>query len=248
MTRRGIKRTATLGTALLGGLALGVVGVVPAMAHVTVSADEATAGSYAVLTFSVPHGCEGSSTTRVSIQVPDGINAVTPTRNAPWEVDKVMEDLETPIEDSHGTEVTERVAEVVYTTEDPLPEGYRDAFELSLQLPEEWAETTVPFPTVQTCEEGEAAWVQVPADGQEPDELELPAPALEVGAAQDGGEHPRSEEEQAEPEEGQAGSEEAAADTSDGSNLLPWVIISLVFGAAGLLAGGAAWLRGRPGA
>lgn len=235
---KATRRTRSRGRAsavVLAGLALGVVSAAPAMAHVTVSADQPHAGSYAVLTFSVPHGCEGSSTTKVSIQVPEGINAVTPTRNGLWEVDKQMADLDTPIEDSHGNQITERVAEVVYTTDDPLPDGYRDAFELSLQLPVEAAGTTVAFPTVQTCEQGEAAWVQVPADGQDPDELELPAPTIEVDAAVDEDADPRADE----PVDDVGGG-------TDDLDLLPWVISSLVVGVLGLAVGGAAWLRGRP--
>ena len=220
-----------IGSALLGGVALSVLGAVPAMAHVTVTADEAVAGSYAVLTFSVPHGCEGSSTTRVSIQVPEGINAVTPTRNALWQADKVLEELDTPIEDSHGNTITERVAEVVYTAEEPLPDGYRDAFELSLQLPEESADSTLVFPTVQTCQKGESAWVQVPAAGQDPDELELPAPALEVAASGDDAEASRGAE---------SHDETAGAETPG-----PWVITALAVGLAGLLTGGASLLRSR---
>ena len=47
------------------------------------------------------------------------------------------------------------------------------------------------FPTIQTCEQGEAAWIEVPADGQDGDELELPAPAFVLTAA-DGGGHDSS--------------------------------------------------------
>ena len=77
--------------ALFGAVALVGVSVLPAQAHVTVSSAGATPGAYTVLTFSVPHGCDGSATTKVAIQIPDGINAVTPTRNANWQVTKAME-------------------------------------------------------------------------------------------------------------------------------------------------------------
>lgn len=175
------------GAAALGALALTLGGAAAAQAHVTVNADTAEAGAYSVLTVSVPHGCDGSATTKVAIQIPDGINAVTPTRNSFYTVEKTMEQLEMPITDSHGNEVTERVAEVVYTASTPLPADQRDVFELSLQLPEDAAGETLYFPTVQTCEQGESAWVQIPADGQDPHELELPSPAVEVLAASETG-------------------------------------------------------------
>jgi len=151
----------------------------PAHAHVTISPGEGTAGSYTVLTLSVPHGCEGSPTTRIAIEIPEPILSVTPTRNPLWQVRKVITKLDEPLTDTHGNEVTERVSQVVYTAKTPLPEGYRDAFELSLQLPDTPGETLV-FPVVQTCERGEAAWVQLPSDGQDADELDAPAPAVVV--------------------------------------------------------------------
>ena len=69
-----------------------------------------------------------------------------------------------------------------------MPDGYRDAFELSLQLPEAEG-TTLVFPTIQTCEEGESAWIEVPEDGQSADDLELPAPSVTITAAE--GDAPR---------------------------------------------------------
>lgn len=141
-----------------------VVGAGAAAAHVTVIPDTTDAGAYALLTFGVPHGCGDSPTTKVSIQVPEQVVTVTPTVNPGWDVEKVMADLAEPVDDGHGGQYTERVAEVVYTAKTPLPDGYRDALVLSLKLPDAAGETLV-FPTVQECAEGESAWVQVPADG-----------------------------------------------------------------------------------
>ena len=165
----------------LGAVVLGVAA--PASAHVTITASTTAAGAFTVLTVSVPHGCEGSATTEVTIQIPEEINAVTPTRNALWEVEKEVEQLDPPVTDAHGNEITERVATVTYTADTPLPDGYRDAFELSLQLPDDEG-TTLVFPTIQTCEEGESAWIEVPADGQSEDDLELPAPSVTITAAE----------------------------------------------------------------
>ena len=109
--------------------------------------------------------------------------AVTPTVNPNWDVEKVMEELDEPIEAGHGEQITERVAEVVYTAKTPLPDGYRDAFVLSLQVPEDPAGETLYFPTIQTCEEGETAWIEIPEAGQDSEELEVPAPSIEVVAA-----------------------------------------------------------------
>ena len=111
---------------------------------------------------------------------------MSPTRHALWEVDKTMETLDPPVTDSHGRQITERVASVTFRTDTPLPEGYRDVLALSLQLPDLEGDTLV-FPTIQTCEQGEAAWIEVPADGQDGEDLELPAPAFVLTAADGGG-------------------------------------------------------------
>jgi uncharacterized protein YcnI len=181
----------------LGAVVLGLAA--PAGAHVTITASTTAAGAFTVLTVSVPHGCDGSATTEVTVQIPEGINAVTPTRNALWEVEKQTEQLDPPVTDAHGNEISERVATVTYTARTPLPDGYRDAFELSLQLPDAEG-TTLVFPAIQTCQEGESAWIEVPEEGQSADELELPAPSVTITAAE--GDAPASEETDAAPESG----------------------------------------------
>lgn len=219
--------------------AFGLLAAAPASAHVTISPEEGTAGAYTVLTVSVPHGCEGSPTTKVAIQMPEQILSVTPTRHPMWEVEKVMTQLDQPVTDAHGNKVTERVGQVVYTTDTPLPEGYRDAFELSLQLPDTPGETLV-FPTIQTCKQGETAWVQVAEDGNT-EELDAPAPTVTVLPAE-----PEAADEEASSETGESAQETSAETTpvaaeareDGGSNL--WGITGLVAGLLGLVAGVAA--------
>ena len=213
----------------IGAIVLGLAA--PASAHVTISASTTAAGAFTVLTVSVPHGCDGSSTTEVAIQIPEQINAVTPTRNPLWEVDKQVEQLDPPVTDAHGNEITERVATVTYTANTPLPEGYRDAFELSLQLPDQEGETLV-FPTIQTCEQGESAWIEVPEDGQDPEELELPAPSVTVTAS-DGDAHAAEET---------PAVQEAEPVDDDGNSLAAW---ALGAGILGILLGGAALVQAR---
>ena len=55
-------------------------------------------------------------------------------------------------------------ATVVYTANTPLPDGQRDTFELSFQVPDAEGETLA-FPTIQTCEKGETGWIEVPGRG-----------------------------------------------------------------------------------
>ena len=238
-------------------LSLGIVALSagPASAHVTVTPTETGAGSYTVLTFSVGHGCEGSPTTRIEIQVPESVLSVTPSRNPFYEVEKTIEQLDEPVTDAHGNEVTERTASIVYTADTPLPDGQRDAFELSFQLPDAEGET-LSFPTIQTCGKGETGWVEVPAAGQDADELESPAPAFEIlpAAAGDGpgddvaadaaaDDSAPSTDPSDEPDETEETDEPVAADAGDTSPALGWA--GLVAGLLGLAAGGLALARTR---
>lgn len=130
----------------------------PASAHVTVTASTTAARAHAILQFSVGHGCGDSSTTKITIQIPAQITSVTPTRTALWKI-------------------TKQPQTVTFSTETPLPDGHREVFELAVRLPDAKG-TRLIFPTVQTCEQGEAAWIEVPQDGQNIEELELPAPSF----------------------------------------------------------------------
>lgn len=238
MSHRALARTLTLPAA--AAVVVMTAGV--ASAHVSISPSEGAAGSYTVLTASVPHGCDGSPTTKVAIQMPEQILSVTPTRNPLWEVEKVMEKLDQPVTDAHGNEVTERVGQVVYTTDTPLPEGYRDAFELSLRVPDVEGETLV-FPVIQTCKKGETAWVETAPEGSV-DELEAPAPTFTVLPAEDGGHGADAAEDDAEAgEEVAADDVETVAAESDDSNTLG--LLGLLAGLLGLAAGATALVQVR---
>jgi len=232
-SRRTVARVGTVVAAVLVTV-IGLAG--PAGAHVTVTPSTTAAGAHAVLDFSVSHGCEGSSTTEITIRIADEINAVAPTRNALWDVEKDVVELDPPVTDSHGNQVTERVASVTYRTDAPLPDGYREVFELSVQLPEAEG-TTLVFPTIQTCEQGEAAWIQVAEDGESEADLELPAPAFVVTAAEPGGHRA----EITATDTASAGHNVAESSTSqDSENSRALTLAALGAGLLGALLGGAA--------
>lgn len=213
--------------------ALALINATPASAHVTVTPTVTSAGSYTVLTFSNGHGCEGSPTTKITIAVPDGINAVTPTRQPFYEASKQFEDLEPAVKDAHGNELTERVATVTYAATTALPDGYRDAFQVQLQIPEDMAGETLAFPVIQTCAKGQTAWTEIPSSGQSADDLEHPAPSFVVTAGEGAGrggatDHPAEAEED---------------DTDGGTSTVG--VVGVVLGALGLLAAGLALVRTR---
>ena len=192
--KKSLKSTGAVALALGTGTVLARAPAAAASAHVSASATSTAAGSSTVVTFSVPHGCDGSPTTVIAIELPEAVPSVTPTVNPNWTVAKVVEQLASPLTDAHGNEITERVTSVVYTTTGAgLADGYRDTFDLSLRLPEGEAGEVVEFPVLQTCAEGAAEWVgeEAPSvtltaatsgDGHGEVPADAPAEAPSVGA------------------------------------------------------------------
>lgn len=166
--------------AALAALAAALAVVPPAAAHVTVSPGEAAAGGYALLEFTVPHGCEESPTTSISVKVPEGINAATPEAVPGWTVAKRMQTLDPPVDDGHGGTYAERVDTVTWTG-GPLAADQLNQFALSVRMPDAPGET-IAWPVVQTCEDGETGWIEVAADGEDPEGLEHPAPLVTLAA------------------------------------------------------------------
>lgn len=176
----GIRRS-VLG---VGGAALlAVASLTPASAHVTLDADTTAAGAYTLLTVGFSHGCDGSATTKVSISVPEEITTIKPGMNYGWTVEKVTDDTASPVAGGH--DAAGRVSEIIYTAKEPVEDGFYDQFLLSVQLPEDAEGETLYFPTIQTCEQGETAWVQIPEEGEDGDDLDAPAPSVTVTAPEE---------------------------------------------------------------
>ncbi|NYF11066.1 uncharacterized protein YcnI [Leifsonia sp. AK011] len=217
------KNVLSIAALLTAGTALALAAPLSASAHVTASASSTAAGSYSVITFSVPHGCEGSPTTAIAIEIPEDILSVTPTRNPYWTFELTKTPLDPPTEDQ-----SERVSVVTYSAETPLPEGVRDTLELSVKLPAGEAGDVVEFPVTQTCEEGETLWV-----GDE-------VPSITLTAAEEGDGHgaAATEDETAHAEEEVA----PISSTQPADDVLARVlaVVGLIVGAAGLAFGVAA--------
>lgn len=177
--------------------------------------------------------------------MPEEITSVTPTEAPGWQVEKRTVQLDEPVTDAHGNTVTERVAEVAYTAEEPLRDGYRAAFEVSLTLPDAAGETLA-FPVVQSCRQGETGWTETAAEGQDPHELERPAPTVTLtpGSAGHAADTATHEEDSDTASERAEDPDDEAADDSGGKAL---GVAGLVVGGLGLLVGGAALARTRRG-
>lgn len=211
--KKSTRTTASVVAALGAGTMLALAPALAASAHVTASASSTAAGSYSIVTFSVPHGCDGSPTTAVEIEIPDTILSVTPTVNPNWTIEKNLVPLDEATQDAHGDNVTERVGSVTYTAIGAgLPDGYRDTMALSLQLPDGKAGDVVEFPVHQLCAEGSTDWV-----GDE-------VPSIVLTAAGEGG-------------SGHGHGDEVAADDADASVASDPDVLARVLGIGGLAVG-----------
>ena len=159
---------------LAAALAVAAAGV--AHAHATLATAEAPVGEAYKAVLRVGHGCAGEATLRFRVQIPEGVIAVKPMPKAGWTVETVTGPYEQGYE-HHGTELTEGVREIVWTGE--LPGAHYDEFvfrgTISARLE---PGIMFYFPAVQECATKAERWIEIPAEGQDPDELEAPAPGV----------------------------------------------------------------------
>ena len=163
-------RRAVIG--VTAGLALAIGAPLAASAHVHVTPDAASAGGAQTLTFSFSHGCDGSPTTSLAVDIPEGVGNATPVVQGGWTITRELGSDGVP-------------TRVVYTAETPVEDGLKAAVAMDVLFTEGTADTTVAFPVTQTCAEGETAWTQIAEDGEDPHDLDAPAPVVTVGAVAD---------------------------------------------------------------
>lgn len=146
--------------------------------HATLDVEQAPSGSYYKAAFNVPHGCEGSPTLKVRVQIPDGVTGVKPQPKAGWQLEIVKAKLDKPINAGHGRMVTETVREVVWGGGRLLDENL-EVFLVQMKLPDQPGKTLW-FPVVQECEKGFNRWIEIPAAGASAHDLKSPAPGVKL--------------------------------------------------------------------
>ncbi|QOZ52997.1 YcnI family protein [Bradyrhizobium sp. CCBAU 53338] len=152
----------------------------PAAAHVYLEGKQATVGASYKAVFAVPHGCAGSPTVKIRVQIPEGVIAAKPMPKAGWNVD-VVEGQYAKAYDYHGNKLTSGVKEVVWSG-GKLPDQNYDEFVVSSFLTDTLKpNTTLYFPVVQECEKGISRWIEIPADGAgHSHEEKSPAPGVKL--------------------------------------------------------------------
>lgn len=168
---------------LLAGVALLALAA-PASAHVTLETGMASWGSYYKAVFRVPHGCDGSATTGISIEIPEGVISVKPMPKPGWKLATVKGKYAQTYT-SHGKPVTEGVKRVEWSG-GSLPDDQFDEFVFLAKLPDDKEIMRLFFPVTQTCGKVSVSWNQVAKPGEDPHKLANPAPALDLMGAHDG--------------------------------------------------------------
>ena len=170
-----MRRTTLAVTGLLGG----AFAASSADAHVTLENRQATPGSYYKAVFAVPHGCAGSATVKIRVQIPEGIIAVKPMPKAGWSVETIKGKYSTSYE-LHGATISEGVKEVLWSGGKLADDNY-DEFVLSTFLTGSLKpNTTLYFPVVQECEQGSSRWIEIPQDGKPAHDSKSPAPGVRL--------------------------------------------------------------------
>jgi uncharacterized protein YcnI len=152
-------------------------------AHIVLTEPQAIAGSYYKATLRVGHGCSGSATTGLTVQVPAGFQGAKPQPKFGWTITARKAKLVQPY-NSHGKTVTDDVVElswVAASKEAALPDDQFDEFAFMGRLPDSAGPMWVKV--LQTCENGQNDWSDIPASGTSTRGMKLPAALLDVQAA-----------------------------------------------------------------
>lgn len=146
-----------------------------AQAHVTLETPSAPSGSYYKAVLKVGHGCDGSPTTGISVELPEGAQLARPMPKAGWQV-QVTKSAVKPF-DNYGTQVKEDVSRISWSG-GSLPADFYDEFTFQTRIAAKPGKLF--FKVTQQCAQGSTRWVEIPADGQDAHSLKSPAAVLQV--------------------------------------------------------------------
>ncbi len=161
-----------------------------AFSHVSLETKSAPAGSTYKAVLQVGHGCDGASTTALSVEIPPGFRSAKPMPKAGWTVTTLTAALAVPY-DNHGKSVTSDVARITWKADSKkaaLPDAHFDQFTLRGSLHD--APGPLWFKVLQTCEKSRNDWSQIPVSGTSTKGMDFPAALLDVVSAQGTGPSP----------------------------------------------------------
>ncbi|MGO3133373.1 MAG: YcnI family copper-binding membrane protein [Alcaligenes sp.] len=152
-----------------------------AVAHVSLQTKQAPVGSRYKAVLTVPHGCKGSATTKIRVQIPEGVVGIKPQPKAGWTLETVKGDYKQAYT-RWGAKVSSGVQEVVWAG-GPLQDEHYDEFVFISYLSDELKPgSTLYFPVIQECEQGVERWIdQATANKKEAaDHSDAPAPSVQL--------------------------------------------------------------------
>jgi uncharacterized protein YcnI len=155
-------------TGLLGGV------TASALAHIVLTEPEAVSGGYYAGFFRVSHGCGASDTLSIRIAIPESVTIAKPQPKPGWSIAIEHEPLNPPIGGEGGRIISERVSAISWTGR--LPADQFDQFGVVMNLPA--TPGPIYFPTIQTCQNGQNSWVNIPQNGRDWHSVANPAPML----------------------------------------------------------------------
>ena len=161
----------------------GIAVATPGLAHPTLENQTATVGRPYKATFRVPHGCEGSATVKVTIQIPEGVIGVKPMPKPGWQTEIVKGRYAKAYPYFHG-EISEGARAVSWSGGNLLDEHYDEFTFAGVMVADLQAGTRLYFPLTQDCEKGSAPWSDIPKPGQDAHALKFPAPGVTLVAQQ----------------------------------------------------------------
>lgn len=162
--------------ALFAGLCIAGV----AHAHATLEQTQATAGKAYKAVVRIGHGCEGKSTVKVRVRVPEGLVSAKPMPKPGWTIEKIKGSYEKSY-NLHGTTVGEGLTEIVWSGGSLADDEYDEFVFRGTIAKELTTGTRVYVPIVQECTDGASErWIEIPAAGKTSDDYEKPAPYFDV--------------------------------------------------------------------
>jgi periplasmic copper chaperone A len=167
-------------TVALGAAILCLTGASTAFAHATLETKEAPASSFYKAVIRIGHGCEGTATTSIRVQIPEGVIAVKPMPKPGWDL-TTKEGQYAQAYDYYDEKLTKGVTEVSWTG-GSLPDAWYDEFVFRARLPDRPPGTVIHFPIVQQCEKGVHRWIEIPEPGKTADDYKEPAPGVTLTA------------------------------------------------------------------
>jgi uncharacterized protein YcnI len=166
-------------TLAMTGLAGAMLAASSANAHVTLENRQAAPASYYKAVFAVPHGCAGSATVKIRVQIPEGVIAVKPMPKPGWTLETTKGKYSTSYE-LHGATISEGVRDVTWSGGKLADDNY-DEFVLATFLTGNLKpNTTLYFPVVQECEQGVSRWIEIPQEGKSAHDSKSPAPGVKL--------------------------------------------------------------------